>query len=117
MPALDGVTLGAVGAHLAAMNVGVAVGAIFADVGENRLDVALRAWDFFVHAAQRVFRLVVIKLGNDADGAPSSGRVTVLARNADRTVRIASDLILGSRNRLTGRGRGGGGWQAGGGYG
>jgi len=50
-PALGDVTLGAIRAEFAQMNVGVAVVAILADVGENCLGVALRAREFFVSAA------------------------------------------------------------------
>ena len=109
--------LRAVGAHLAAMNVRVAVGAIFADVGENRLHVALSAGHFFVHAAQRVFGFVVIKFGNSADGPPASGGVAILAGNGERAMGIASGLILRSGNRLTGKGSGVRRRQAGGGDG
>ena len=48
IPALHGVTLLAVRTHLSAMNVGVAIGAILSDVGENRFGVALDALHFFV---------------------------------------------------------------------
>ncbi len=95
MPTLHGVTLGAIGAHLAAVNIGVAIRAILADICKDRLDVALGARNFLVHAAQRIFRLVVIELGNSADGAPTSGGVTVFTRDAQRAVRIPGGLVLG----------------------
>jgi len=39
-----------------------------------------------VHAAQRIVRLVVIKLRHRADRTPARRRVTVLARNRQRPV-------------------------------
>lgn len=54
VPAIDRMALGAVRSHLAAVNVGVAIGAILAHVGEHRFQVAAGAGNFFVHAAQRI---------------------------------------------------------------
>lgn len=51
IPTLHGVALGAIRAHLPAMNIGVAISAVFAHVGEGRLGVALDAFHFFVHPA------------------------------------------------------------------
>lgn len=93
-PTLDGVALGAVGPHLAAVNVRVAVRAILAGVGEDGLDVALDAGNFLVHATQRIVRFVVIKLGNRPDGAPAGGSVAILARDVDRSMRVARGLRL-----------------------
>jgi hypothetical protein len=66
LPTLDGVAFRAIGAKLAAMNVRVAIGAVFTDIGEDRLEVARRAIDLFVLAVKRVFRGVVIEFGNGA---------------------------------------------------
>lgn len=49
IPAFDGVALRTIATRLPPMNVRVAVGAILADVGENRLDVTLDAFHLFVH--------------------------------------------------------------------
>ena len=94
IPSLDSVTLGAVGAHLAAVNIGVTIGAILAHVGEDGLDVALDALHFFVHATQGVIGLVVIELRNSADGAPTGGGVTVFAGDIERSMRIAGRFLL-----------------------
>lgn len=51
VPALHRVALRTVRAHLSLVHVGVTVLAILSHVRENRLDVALRALHFFVHAA------------------------------------------------------------------
>lgn len=61
------------------MNIGVAVLAACAHAAEHRLYVALRASDVLVQAPQRVTGVVMIKLGDRADGLPALGRVTVLA--------------------------------------
>ena len=89
IPSSDVVALLAIGTHLALVNVGVAVGALLADVGENRLGVTLNATHTFVHAAQRIFGGVVIEFRNCADRFPSAERVTVLARNVETSVRAA----------------------------
>lgn len=48
LPAQDRVAFGAVGAILAAMNVRVAIGAVLADIGEDRFGVALGAINLFM---------------------------------------------------------------------
>jgi hypothetical protein len=96
IPALNRVTLCAVRSKLAAMNVSVAIRTILAHVGENWLDVAKSAGHLFVHAAEGVFRFVVIEFRNGADGPPTGGSMTVLARNGERAMRVARRLILPS---------------------
>jgi len=96
-PSLNGMALLAGRAELAPVNVGVAVGAFAAHIGKNRLDMALRARDSLVHAAQRVTRLAVVELGNIADRFPSAEGVAVLAGNvqiAVRAARVGIDLQL-----------------------
>lgn len=99
IPTLDGMALRAICAHFSLMHVRVAVLAILAYIRENRLHVALRAFHFFVHAAQRVFRLVVVEFRNGLDGPPCRGRVAVLARDRERAVRTTSSLPLRRRYR------------------
>lgn len=105
IPAVDGMALRAIGAHLPAVNVRVTIGAILGDVYEDWLDVALNAVHLFVQAAKRVLRFVVIKFGDRTDGAPASSGVAVFARNVQRSVRIASCLLLSSALRPRGGGR------------
>lgn len=100
VPALNGVALGAVGTHLALVNVTVTILAIFPDVGENRFDVALRALHFFVHATEGVFGFVVIKFRIRTNRAPTSGSVAVFARDGKGAVRTSSRPLL---RRLSGR--------------
>ena len=101
LPAFHGVALSAIAAHLASMNVRVAVRAILADVGEDRSQVALNARNLFVHSPERIRSLIVIKFGNRADGAPAGSSMAVFARNGQWAVRIASSLILGSGKRFS----------------
>jgi hypothetical protein len=82
----------------------VAIRTILAHVGENWLYVAEGAGHLFVHAAEGVFRFVVIEFRNGADGPPTRGRVTVLAGNGERAVRVARSLILASRGCAGSRG-------------
>ena len=51
IPAPDRVALLAIGAHLALVDVGVAVGALRTHIRKNGLDVALRTRHTLVHAA------------------------------------------------------------------
>ena len=99
-PTLNGMALCAIGTHLTAVNVGVAIRAVFADVSEYRFDVALDAFYFFVHAAERILGFAVVEFGNGADRAPRRRSVTVFAGNTESAVGIASRLILGSRDCL-----------------
>ena len=94
IPALHRMALCAIRAHLSLMDVGVAVLAILSDVCENRFHMALRALHFFVHAAERVFCLGVIKFGNGPNRPPSRGGVTILTGNGECTMRTAAALPL-----------------------
>jgi hypothetical protein len=98
VPALHGMALGAVGSKLAAVNVGVAVGAILADICENGLHVALRALNFFVHAAEGVLCPAMIKFSDGSNGPPTGGGMTVFAGNGQWAMGIARGLNLGSRH-------------------
>jgi hypothetical protein len=87
VPSPDGMALLAIRAHLALVNVGVAIRALLADVRKDRLGVALNATHTFVHAAQWILGCVVIEFRNCADRFPSAERMTVLTRNAEASVR------------------------------
>jgi hypothetical protein len=95
VPTENRVALRAVRAHFPLVNIGVAILTILANVREYRFYVALRAFNFLVHAAQRILCFVVIKFRDGADGAPASGGVAVLAGNGERSVRTTSGLSLG----------------------
>ena len=94
IPSLHGVALGAIRAHLAAMNIGMAIGAVLADIREYRLNVARDAFHFFVHPAQGIAGFVVIEFRNSAYRTPGRCGVAVLARNGQRTMRIARGFLL-----------------------
>jgi hypothetical protein len=100
VPALHGMALSAVRAHLAAVNIGVAIGAILGDVGEDGLYVTLNAVRLFVQAAQGIFSLVVIEFGHGTDGAPSCGGVAILTGDSEGPVGTAGGLVLGSGGRV-----------------
>jgi len=93
VPALDRVAQLAIRTHLPAVNIRVAVGAILSHVREDWLYVALNTRYFFVHAAQWIVRLVVIKLRHRADRTPARRRVTVFARNRQRPVRTPRGFV------------------------
>jgi hypothetical protein len=94
IPAFYRVTLFAIRTHLPAMNVCVAIGAILSNIGKDRLYVTLNTEHFFVHAAQRIVRLIVIELRNGADRTPAHRCVAVFARNRQRPVRAPCGLVL-----------------------
>jgi hypothetical protein len=101
VPAENGVTLGAIRAHLALVNVGMTVLTLLARVRKDRLDMALGAFHFFVHSAERILGLVVIKFRNWPDGSPTCGRVAILTGYSKRAVRASRchTLSEGRRNR------------------
>ena len=80
LPSAHGMTLFAIRAQLATVNISVAILAALADVGKNHLHVTLGASDRGVHAAKRVASLIVIKFGDRANRLPCARAVTVLAR-------------------------------------
>jgi hypothetical protein len=89
-PPADGMTVLANRAHLAAVNVGMAVGALVSHIGKDHLDVAGRAGHALVHAAQRKLGGVVIEFGNGPDGPPSINGVAVLTGDIQRAVRTSA---------------------------
>ena len=105
LPAENRVALRAIRAELCAVNVSVAIGALLSNVREHRLGVASGAGHFFVHAAKRVPRGVVIEFGNGANGRPTRVRVAILAGNVQGTVRTSARLPLGVRRAAEGKDR------------
>src|SRR5581483_12826 len=89
VPALHRVALFATRAHLAAVNVSMAVRASCADIGEDGFGVALGARNALVHAAQRITCLVVIEFRNCADRLPAYRCMTVLTGDVQISVRAA----------------------------
>jgi len=87
IPPFDRMALFAGGAHLPPVNVGVAVRAIRAYVGEHRLGVALRAGHSLVKSAQRVLGLIMVELGDRANRLPAHRGMAVLAGDVQIAVR------------------------------
>lgn len=81
IPTFDRVASFAIGAELRAVNIRMAVRTFLTHIRENQFDVALRARHFFMHAAERVARLVVLKFRDTANGLPTQGGMAVFARN------------------------------------
>lgn len=102
VPALHRMTLSAIRAHFPLMHVRVAVLAIFGHISENWFYVALRALHFFMHAAQWIFRFIVVEFRNRFDGAPSGSRMAVFARDRERAMRTSGGLPLRCRHRTIG---------------
>ena len=99
LPARRRVAAFAVGAELPPVNVRVTVRALGPDVGENHADVALRAGNTLVQAAQRVARPAVVKLQNVAEGLPGCEGVAILAGEGQLAVWTASDAGFGRLGR------------------
>ena len=102
VPTKNRVTLRAIRAHLALVNIGVAILTILPHIREDGLHMALRAFHFFVHAAQRILCFVVIELRNGLDWPPCCRGMTVFARDSQRTVRAAGALPLRRRSGSVG---------------
>src|SRR5579872_4409038 len=105
LPSLDRMAALAICSKLAAMNVGVAVRAVTADVLENQIDVALGASHLRMHAAQRIARLVMIELRIGADRLPARIGVALLAGDRERSMRIGHLRLWASHTwpRVVGR--------------
>ena len=98
-PALHDVALCAIRAELPQMDVGMAIRAILADIGENRLGMTLRARGSFVPPSKRKLRPIVVKLRNIANWAPPGSRMAILARFHYRAVWVWSCAALSKKIR------------------
>ena len=103
VPAEYGVTLGAIRAHLALVNVGMTVLTLFARVRKDRLDMALGAFHFFVHSPERILGLVVIKFRNWPDEPPTCGRMAIFTGYGKGTVRTSGGHTLSEGRRNHGQ--------------
>jgi len=95
IPSANGMALRAIRTELPPVNIRVTIRAILSHVCKNRFHVALRAVYFFVHAAQRIVRVVVIEFRVRPDRTPCRRCMAVLARDRQRPVRAAGSLSLG----------------------
>ncbi len=103
LPSAHCVALGTVGAHLTAVNIGMAIRAILADIRKDRPEVALRAVDFFVLAANGISRRIMVEFRNGANRGPACICVTVLAGNGQGAMRTPSRLPLCGQRVGTGK--------------
>jgi hypothetical protein len=71
LPASHGVALRAVCSKLPPVNVGMAIGAVFAHIRKNWLKVALDTLHLGVHAPERVASFVVVEFRHGPDGLPA----------------------------------------------
>lgn len=91
IPTLDRMALLAVRAHLATMEIGVAVRAMRSRVRKHGLRVALRTAHAHMQTAQRITRLVVIEFGERSNRLPAYRGVTVLAGDTQIAVGASGD--------------------------
>lgn len=94
------------GAHLAAVDIRVALSALRSHIRKYRLDMALRAHDALVHSAKGKLGLVVIEFGNAPDRLPSQRGVAIRAwqiQRAMRAPRLRIDLRLSLRHARRGK--------------
>ena len=94
MPAFHRVALLALSPKLPTVNVRVTVGAFRADVGEYQADVAFFAAHAGVESPQWVTRLVMVKLGQVAEGGPGTKSMAVFAGNVQVAVGASRDWTL-----------------------
>lgn len=93
LPAADRMAILAGRAHLAGVDIGVAIRAHFPHFGKHGIGVALAALYVLVHAAQRELRLrVVIELGHGAQRLPTQCGVAAFARDLQRPMGIFAAL-------------------------
>jgi hypothetical protein len=88
LPTFHCVAALAVGAELAAVNVGVAISAMGTYILEDQAGMALRAAHLFVHSTQRITSVVMIEFGIRSNGFPTRIGMALLTGNRDRTMRV-----------------------------
>jgi hypothetical protein len=98
-PALHDMALAAVCAKLAQMNVGMTIGTVLPDIGEDRLSMTLPASHSPMPAAERISSSIVIEFKNRTNRRPTERGVATLARNLHRTMRVRSRIPLRWRRR------------------
>lgn len=102
LPAAHRMTVFACRAHLAAVDIGMAVGAFCAHIREDQFGMAGCTCNAFVHATQWVLGRIVIEFRRAANRLPAINRVTVLAGQIERPMRamcVRRRLLRRRRNR------------------
>lgn len=95
IPSLDRMTTLAVGAHLAAMDIRMAIGTMLANIFKDEAGVALCTRNLLVHAAERVSRHVVIELGYSPYGIPTCVGMAILAWHCNGAMRVCDRRMRG----------------------
>ena|SRR5215469_9721909 len=103
LPASDVVAVIARRAELSFMDVGVAVGAPVAYVGEDWLRVAISAAHRLVHPAKGKACAIVVEFRETADRSPGAERMTVLTWDIEWAVRVLRDGSMALRRRRCGQ--------------
>jgi hypothetical protein len=86
LPSFDRMTLLAIGAEQALVDVGVTGGALSRRVGEDGFDMTLRTSHRLVHTPQGITGAIVIEFWYCSNWFPAERRVAVLARHIQRPV-------------------------------
>jgi len=102
LPTAHCMTLRAIRAKFSEVNIGMAVRAILAHIGEHFFHVALCAGNFFVHSAQGITGLIVVEFRVGTDGPPPRVNMAVVARQREGTMRTSG---IGALCRHNGRGQ------------
>ena len=102
LPSLYRVACLALGPHLSAMDIGVAVSAFLSNISEYKFYVTLRACDFGMHPAQRVGCFAVVEIRHSPDRLPTNAGMAGLAGEIERAMG-ASGGGIGLRLLLPGR--------------
>jgi hypothetical protein len=93
-PSPNGMTLLAVASHLAAMKIGMTIGALLSDAGEYLAGMTLPAVKPHVHPAKRKSGFRVLKIREWPNRPKTRRGVTISAGNSDRSVRAAFRLHI-----------------------
>lgn len=79
-PSLYAVALLTIRAHLPAVEVGMAIGALPANIAEHKAGVTLTTGNALVHSTQRVFRLIMVEFRTASDRLPRRVGMAAFAR-------------------------------------
>jgi len=102
LPTKHCMALRAVLAKLRAVNVSMAIRAVFPNIREDGFGVASGAGNFFMHAAKRIASAVMIEFRKGADRRPTCIGMAIFAGDGQRSVRTSARLSLGDRGQGSG---------------
>lgn len=93
IPAAYGMALLAVAAHLAPMNVCMAIGALFSHMGKNQIDMTAPAGEPRVHPLKGELCLAVIEIRGRPDRGPARHCMAVLALDFHASMRTGGAIL------------------------